>query len=422
MQRASTWLLNVLAVAGVFVAAPAYCDDADALALQAELPVEPVRVAQLRAAVEVGIGRIDSRGGLSARDGHRASLDLRYSTPLSSGWRLSLSDRLDDTHPAPDGQPSTVNSLREANLSWQESTGAASAELGRINVRHGPAYGYNPTDYFRAGALRTVTTADPVTLREIRMGTVMLRGSYLWSGGGVSLALAPKLESGPDTRSSAVDLGATNSADRALLTVSSSVGERFSGQGLLLIERGASPQLGANFTALAGRALVVHAEWSSGKSTSLLEQIVGSPTERVRRQRAAAGLTYTFPNALAVTVEAEHNGAGLNRAEWETTMNQGVAAYRRYVALTQLSQEIGSRRAWLIYASQKNMGLKQLDLTAFVRVNPVDHSRLTWAELRYHWPRFDAALQWQRSSGDARSEFGSMPYRQVTQLVGVLYL
>jgi hypothetical protein len=316
----------------------------------------------------------------------------------------------------------TVNSLREANLSWQESTGAASAELGRINVRHGPAYGYNPTDYFRSGALRTVNTADPVTLREIRMGTVMLRGAYRWSGGGVSLALAPKLESGPDTRPGAVDLGATNSTDRMLLMVNSHLGERVSGEGLLLVERGAAPQLGASFTALAGQALVMHAEWSSGKSASLLQQVVGSPIERSRHQRAAAGMTYTFPSALAITVEAEYNGAGLNGAEWETTVNQGLSAYQRYVALTQPSQELGSRRAWLVYASQKDLGLKQLDLTAFVRVNPIDDSRLAWAELRYHWPRFDAALQWQRGSGDARSEFGFMPYRQVIQLVGVFYL
>jgi hypothetical protein len=45
-----------------------------------------------------------------------------------------------------------------------------------------------------------------------------------------------------------------------------------------------------------------------------------------------------------------------------------------------------------------------------------------WAELRYHWPRFDAALQWQRSSGDARSEFGIAPYRQILQLIGIVYL
>jgi hypothetical protein len=76
----------------------------------------------------------------------------------------------------------------------------------------------------------------------------------------------------------------------------------------------------------------------------------------------------------------------------------------------------------MLYATQKGLGLKQLDLTGFVRTNAVDRSRLVWAELRYHWDRFDLALQAQRSSGDARSEFGLMPYRQVLQLLGVFYL
>jgi hypothetical protein len=123
-----------------------------------------------------------------------------------------------------------------------------------------------------------------------------------------------------------------------------------------------------------------------------------------------------------MTLEAEYSGAGLNGAGLDTVLNQGPAAYQRYVALTQPSQELGSRRAWLMYASQKSFGLKQLDLTGFVRVNAEDRSRLVWAELRYHWPRFDAALQWQRSSGDARSEFGIAPYRQILQLIGIVYL
>ena len=46
---------------------------------------------------------------------------------------------------------------------------------GRINVRNGAALGYNPTDFFRSGALRSVVSIDPNSLRENRLGTVMLR-------------------------------------------------------------------------------------------------------------------------------------------------------------------------------------------------------------------------------------------------------
>jgi len=91
------------------------------------------------------------------------------------------------------------------------------------------------------------------------------------------------------------------------------------------------------------------------------------------------------------------------------------------VSLTQPHQELGARNAWLVYVSQKSLGLKQLDLTAFVRTNTDDRSRLGWFELRYHWPQFDAVLQWQRASGRPQSEFGALPYRQLVQVLGVLY-
>jgi hypothetical protein len=90
-------------------------------------------------------------------------------------------------------------------------------------------------------------------------------------------------------------------------------------------------------------------------------------------------------------------------------------------AATQADQEMAARRAWMLYATQKGVLWKQLDVTAFVRQNAVDRSHLAWAELRYHWPRFDLALQWQRGSGKAGTEYGALPYQQVLQIVGAAY-
>jgi len=419
-RKNSHFILAAVFAAGAFVSMPARSDDADALSLQAAPAPAAAAEAPLRAALEIGVGRIDLRNPSDTRDAHRASLDLRYATRLSDNTRLTLSDRLDDTHPAPPGQHATVNSLREAFLGWQPDP-ATALDLGRINWRQGPAYGFNPTDYFRSGALRTITTADPVALRETRMGTVMARASRLWDGGGVSLALAPKLADAPSDGPASLDLGATNAQSRALLTLNSRLSDRVSAQGLLLVQHGAAPTLGASATALATDALVAYAEWSSSKQVSLIDRVLGSAPVAHRTQQAALGLTYTLPIDLALTVEAEYNGAGLDQAGWSGLFSQGAAGYQRYQLLTQPSQELGTRRAWLFYASQKGLGLKQLDLTGFVRVNAIDHSRLVWAELRYHWPRFDAALQWQRSSGGALSEYGFMPYRQVLQLLGNYY-
>lgn len=421
MPLSTRQALNLFLAAAACWAAQARASDADALDLQAAPAAEPVAESPLRAFLEIGVGRIQRNGGLSTQDGQRASLDLRYATRLGDDWRLTLSDRLDVTHPAPEGQKTTVNSLREAFVAWQEPGGSRSFDLGRINLRQGPAYGYNPTDYFRTGALRTITTADPVALREMRMGTVMARLGQSWAGGSVSLALAPKLESEPDRRSASLDLGATNQTDRALLALDARLSQRLSGQASLLLQRGSAPRVGASATGLLSDSVVAYAEWSTGRSQSLLDQVLVTAAPDVRNQQAALGLTFTLPGGLSLTAEGQTNGAGLDRDGWNQVLAQGAGAVQRYFALTQPSQELGSRRAWLLYASQKGLGLTQLDLTAFVKTNAVDQSRLAWAELRYHWPRFDLALQWQRGYGAADTEFGATPYRQIWQAVGVFF-
>ncbi|MBK6295886.1 MAG: hypothetical protein IPF55_17715 [Rhodoferax sp.] len=65
--------------------------------------------------------------------------------------------------------------------------------------------------------------------------------------------------------------------------------------------------------------------------------------------------------------------------------------------------------------------MKDLDLTAFLRVNADDHSHMAWIELRRHWPSFDLALQLQQHSGRITSEFGVLPDRRVLQVLGTYY-
>lgn len=250
----------------------------------------------------------------------------------------------------------------------------------------------------------------------------MLRANQLWANGSMTAAWAPRLASTRDDSTSGVDLAATNSSHRLLLGGSWRGEQTFSLQGSALFERGRSVTLGASATQLIGSSLVLYGEASHGKSQTVLEQVTQSSAAPQRRSQAAAGLTYTFPSALAVTVEAEYNGNGLNKGDYNALSALGPLAYQRYFALTQGSQELGSRSAWLVYVSQKGLGLKQLDLTGFVRTNSVDDSRLWWAELRYHWNRVDGVLQWQRAQGRAGAEFGVLPVRQAVQLSAVFYL
>ena len=417
----ATLILALLAL--LALSAAAHADDSDALALESAPVTEAKSAAQpTRVFIEATVGRIGQRYGLAALDAHRLSIDFVHQMPLPGGWRAVLSDRLDNSRPAGAGTPATLNSLREAYASWQNEGGNTLVELGRINLRNGPAYGYNPTDYFRDGALRSVTTADPLALRENRLGTVMLRAQQLWAGGAVSLALAPKLADGPNSGSFSADIGSTNARNRALASWSTRLSDGISTQLLVLGDQGRGTHLGASATALLSDAAVAHVEASRGRSANLLADTLGSARAAQTRNRLAAGLTYTLPTRLALTAEFDYNGAAPDSTAWQAAAAAGgPALLGRYLQAVQVRQESASRRAWLLYANQKDVLLKSLDFTALLRINADDHSRLAWVELRYHWGQADVALQWQRTLGQALSEYGVLPYRQALQVLGAWY-
>lgn len=75
----------------------------------------------------------------------------------------------------------------------------------------------------------------------------------------------------------------------------------------------------------------------------------------------------------------------------------------------------------MLYVSQKDAGIKNLDLTGLVRYNMVDRSRFVWVEARYHFSRIDLALQWQANLGGALTEYGAQPGRSLVQLLAAYY-
>lgn len=375
-----------------------------------------------RVFAELAAGQLSQRYGLGSEDVRRSSLDLNWEFKPDARWRAVISDRLDDLHPVDSGSRSTLNSLREAFIGWQDEAGRYGVEVGRVNVRHGPAYGFNPTDYFRDGASRAVTTADPLALRENRLGTGMLRMQRLWDGGAVSLTLAPKLRDGPSLESFSIDLGATNHSDRVLVSLSAQPSDKISIQAFAFHERRKGLQVGANATALVSDALVGFVEWSGGRDNDLLSSALGPSTKVMTGHRAVAGMTYTTQSKLALTAELEYNGFALNRRQWDQAVaTYGLDPLASYLYVVQQRQDIASRKAVLIYAAQRDAGIKNLELTGLLRYNAEDHSRFAWAEARYHWPKFDLALQWQVSLGRATSEFGAQAGKRLVQLMGAFY-
>lgn len=394
--------------------------DADALSLESAPEATPEAARNTKFFIEGAIGYASRRDGSDSRDTGRASLDFSHSQQLVPGLRAVISDRLDHVYPRDAGADKTVNSLRESYLSWQPDDGNSVVELGRINLRYGPGYGYSPTDFFRDGSLRVLTTADPLALRVNRLGTVMLRAQRLWSGGSVSVALSPKLADRPDPDGLSLDIGSTNNRNRALVALGTQFSQRVSSQVLLYKEDGLSPTLGASLTALLSDAAVAHLEWTRGREPDLLSRALDLPAASATRNRFVGGVTYTTLGKLSVTAEYQYNGFGLkqpNRAALAASPATQLAFLREALR----RQELAPRQAYFIYVTQKSLGLKDLDLTAFLRLNPGDNSRLAWVELRHHWTSFDLTLQLQQNMGRRSSEFGILPDRRVLQVLGSYY-
>ena len=132
----------------------------------------------------------------------RTVFDYRKSYHVSHDLEFTLSDRLDVLVPiktfSPIGKPQKVtNTLREAYVSFSTKTSSDSSyyfDVGRVNIRNGVGYGYNPTDFFKDAAVITSTSRDPGALRFNRLGVFMARMQRVGKWGSITIAAIPKLE------------------------------------------------------------------------------------------------------------------------------------------------------------------------------------------------------------------------------------
>lgn len=394
--------------------------EADALDLANRAAAVEPRAADWHSFIETALTGTRPRGGRIV-DGARLSIDLRYDGSPAPGWRWVFADRLDLIR---QGQPfgdAQVNTLKELYVGWQPQP-QTTVELGRINLRGGVALGYNPTDYFKTDALRSITSIDPARLRENRLGTVMLRGQRLWEGGGsVSAQFAPRLADAAGNGDFSPDWGATNRGARWLLTASRPLGGDFSPRWLLHGGDDVATQLGVEVTRLVGNATVAFAELSAGRTPALRTRIDGSADDNRVRSRLAAGFTHTTAANLSVTVEYDYNGAALDRQGLQELARQPNGLFARYLGLAAAQQDLASRQGLFVHLNWQNAFMRRLDLAAMQRIDLERSSRLTWAEARYRFDRFDVALQWQRASGAPDSVFGALPTQRAVQALARIF-
>ncbi len=389
-------------------------DDLDALALADAPPTAAEAVRDWQWFAEAALGQFTAPDG-SVTANQRLSVDLQVDTLIAPRWRAVLANRLDVKWPPQSGNEHRINTLKEAYVSWQASDERL-LDLGRINVRNGVAMGYNPTDYFRSAAVRSVVSSDPGSLKKNRLGSVMLRAQTLWAGGSLTALASPKMAEQASDTAFSPDYGATNNQNRWLLALSQRMTEKITPQWLLYGEDRQPVQMGLNLTTLVGDATVLFAEWSGGRSRSQLSQAGVSADDTRFHNRVATGVTYTASNKLSWTMEYAYNGAALNADQWNTLQRGPPLAYGLYRLWTQSAQELPTQDALGLYVNWPDALVQHLDLSAMLRVNRADNSRTNWLEARYHWSHTDLAVQLQVNSGGPSSDFGAVPQQRIWQV------
>lgn len=419
--RFHSLVLGMLIAVGTLVRAAG--TDVDALALESDAADQaaPSTVSTHKAFFEGGLGWADQRYGLGSRTIGRAALDGRYEAPLAESIRGAVSARLDWTDPPDERIGGAVFSLREAYVGWQDRAATNVVEVGRVALRDSPGYGYNPTDFFRDNSLRTFAAVDPGTLRDYRMGSVMIRGQHLWSGGSVALVYSPKLADDPSDDSFSLDLGATNARGRGQVSAGWRVSDSLNTEVLLLKEAGADTRFGASLSALVADSAVVRAEATYGKEPTVLARALGMADQPQTGHRLNIGGTYTTASRLSLTAEYHYNGFALDRDGWEALQASGPSAQVAYYTEALALQDNAARDALFFYAFQRDLGMRNLDLTALLKLNLTDRSRLAWLDLTYRWPRLDLSLRALRNLGDPGTEYGIVPTKYSVGVVAVAY-
>jgi len=372
----------------------------------------------------------------------RLFLDARIEHPLADGLGVTFSDRFNGMAESDVPFPShgdVRNDFREGFLSWEPLT-QNYLELGRINLKSGVASGYNPTDFFKTRAVVDRISQDPASLRENRLGTLMLLGQTIREGGSLSMAFAPALYRPsplyPDVLPSFDPMfDRTNAHDRVLIKGSASLPFDLDPE-LLLYHEGTRTQLGGNLSRAVGQSTVLYAEWAGGEHASLIQEALtygrqtgtlptyapsplpGDPRASFQNE-IAVGASYATENRITFNLEYHYHEAGFSGRDWRNWFAAGTANpnllsvagplwFIRSYALDQ--QEPVGRHSAFLRADWVDAFIPQLELTGFVDVDLHDGSCLVQLTADYYLSNaWTVGAQANADLGGARSEFGSLP-------------
>lgn len=343
----------------------------------------------------------------------RLALDGTFQRQLRPDWHFSAASQLDVVHAH--GEQHSINTLRELWLAWRVQPDLL-LDMGRINVRHGQLLGYNPADFLRRFAVRSLISPDPEVLRHNRLGTVMLRGQYFVEQGAASLLYAPRLAQQRRAATLAPDWAATNDRQRLLASVARRWSPVWDSDVLLYWQEDERVQLASNHSVLASHASVLRFEWSGGGRRETLAEAAGQSAPWHWHNRLALGLDYTFAHGGTLSLEWQRDSAAPDATQWQQ-LRQWAPAQADALRLWALAaQELPTRQSAFVHYRCADAGWPGLEVQAMLRRDLADDSDLLWSELNYNRQRWQWAVQARVLRGEAGSVYGAAAQRRELEI------
>lgn len=372
----------------------------------------------------------------------RLSFDADLKFDPTQSITLAFSDRLSayagDTVPSL-SSANLENDLREAYVA-DEVLPSTYLEVGRINLKEGVAYGYDPTDFFKTRTAESIASIDPSVAREDRLGVVMIEAQRLFDWGSVSAAFAPHLQSTtpitpvPTSATASFDpqWGRTNSDNRGIVTASWTASP-FNPQLLAFVDS-VGTHWGASASHVFGSSTVGYLEWSGVREASLPARAIAfgldtgalpaafDSTEYMPDKRfsndLAAGASWTTSFNLTLDLEYHYHQSGLTDSQFERAITQGLSG-PRYASLFWYVEQYASDQQeplttheFFVRADWEDVIPSTLNLGAVVFIAQRDGSALAQISGQYFISRsWTVSAFLGTTIGSTQSVFGSTPWR-----------
>jgi hypothetical protein len=260
-----------------------------------------------------------------------------------------------------------------------------------------------------------------------------VRGLFVWHGGSITGAFAPKvastsrLYSDPTLPSVDPMFDRTNASNRFLLKTTLDLIGDFSPE-LAFYDDGGTLRFGLNLTQSFGKKIVGYVEWAGGSQSSIAQEalsygaltgslpsFVASGATAGFQNDLAAGLSYATESKQTFWVEYHLHQAGFSRQDWGKWFDEGSSAqlapllwYIRGYAQEQ--QAPVTKHRLFVRADWTDAFLFNLELTGFALIDLYDGSTLAQLTANYVVSTvWSVALLGSANLGARRSEFGSLP-------------